>query len=504
MPAYKLEAAEQSEIAQHIDRGSWDFPYFCSSLLGITLNSGQLQAWERERKKYVTVNIMLCGNRSGKTVKTACKHIWKLYYKKVGPGKEINPTYWNLMEYKTMNCAPHSNQTKIMLRTMMQILRGKFVIKHADGTMTTNRSLLRYFIDADGLSNPEIIPKQGPYELHFANASSFYAYTLGGSHGDAIQGDAFAYASYDEFGRSKDPEKEFVDISTRLGDWVGELDIITTPDENNVEASEWLSEKIEIAEDERSGFRYMYWSTLDNEFMTKESVDVILVGKSEQQKRQILKGNIVKTSKRYFPLPKVSLIFDEKRANYALVDFEHILAHPEHMYFGGLDTSGLGKDAWSFYVIDYTVWPFKVVYKYTSATATPTENKAITRNIINQFYDAVGRSRFKWQIDFTSEGGTIIFDDLRDLDPIPYRFGIEKGTGKNKKVELLDTFRRLVQEEGIICPYNSSLETQLRKYKGPKDDKEQKTDEVMALALASFVPFEERLGGGEDTVVDIE
>lgn len=492
----KLSPEEAKEIAKHVERGRSDFPYFCKSMLGIDLHEGQLGAWDKTKKKYVRTNIYLCGNRGGKTVYISCKHIWKLYYKIAGPGKEIKPAYWEDLEYRTLNAAPHSNQTKIMLKTIMRIIRGKFPLRHPDGTITTNLSLIRYFIDDDALSNPEEPPKAGPYELHFANGSSFFAFTLGGSHGDAIQGEAYAYASYDEFGRSKDPDKEHDDITTRLGDWVGELDIITTPDENNPDASDWLADKVDRAAEPNSGFRYIHWDTTANPHMTQDSLNTILIGKTEEQKRRILKGSIMKTSLRYFPYRKVNAMFDHDCKQH--IDFLNRFPSTDRKYFGGLDTSGMGKDMWAFYVIDYTEKPWKVVFRFVSKD-TPVNNMRETRQIIDQFMGC----DFKWQIDFTSEGGTIIYDSMRDLMPIPYRFSIEKGTGRNMKVELTDTLRRIVQDEILWSPEDNSLHSQLAGYRGPKEDKGQATDCVMALGLACYLPFQELIKPKRQWIYDV-
>lgn len=445
----------------------------------------------------------LLSHNSGKTVLLSCKHIWKNFYKKAGPGKMLREKDWEVIDYRTVNLAPHSNQTQIIYRNVMKMIRGKYSIQNLDGSMSTNHSLIPWFIDFDGNNNPENPPKTGKFELHFANGASFYAFTLGGSHGDNVVGEAYAYASYDEAGRSKQIEKEHEDITTRLADWVGELDMITTPDDTNIDTSDWLADKIDKAEDPNSGFRFMNWSTNDNEYLTGQSLSTLLIGKTPEQQRRILKGEIVKNTTKFFPHARLATMFDSTRYSGKKIDFTYQFPQHNRLYYGGLDTSGMGKDAWSFYVIDYTSKPFKIVFEYTSAKNTPTENLRLSRYYIEQFRTLAG-SNFKWKIDFTSEGGTIVYDLLRDLCPEPFKFGIEKGSGRNMKVELMETLRKAINEECIVSYQDDNLQSQLNNYRGPKDDKNRVTDRVMALGMAVYDPYLELSAPNEEWIVDFD
>lgn len=437
------------------------------------------------------------------TIFLTCKHIWKLFYKIPGPGKKIREKDWEHIEYRTVNLAPHSNQTQIIYRHIMRIIRGQFSIQMPDGEMVKNKSKISWFIDFDGNNNPDEPPKTGKYELHFANGSSFYAFTLGGSHGDNVVGEAYAYASYDEVGRSKAIDKEHEDITTRLADWVGELDMITTPDDTNADTSDWLASIVDKAEDPNSGYRFINWTTNDNTYMSGQSLTTLLLGKTAEQQRRILKGEIVKNSTKYFPYVKIESMFNDVRYGMKRINFNYQFPQPNRLYYGGLDTSGMGKDAWSFYVIDYTTKPFKIVFDYTSAKNTPTENMSLTRNYVEQFIQVAG-SNFKWKIDFTSEGGTIVWDLMKDLNPEPFKFGIEKGSGRNMKVELMETLRKCVNEECIVSDLDNDLKGQLISYRGPKDDKNRVTDRIMALGMAIYEPFNNLTKPNEPWIVDFD
>lgn len=505
------EGASLEEMMKHIEAGKYDFPYFCENLVGITLHSGQLMAARslvdymktNNRIAYIAVWVILAGNRSGKTVLLSCFHIWMNYYKHAGPGKEILPQYWEDVEYVTANLAPHSEQTLIIYEHILKICRGKFPIRHPDGHITTNYSLIRYFVDDPQLENPDKAPKNGPYRIRFANGSLFIAYTMGGNHGDTIQGRPYAFITYDEFGRSKDPYGEFRDIKPRLLDWNGMFVIITTPDEGNEDASDFLAEKLDLSEIKGSGFRFLNWSTEDNPHMTADAIDNLTNGLSKTEREQVLRGLIVRKTTKYFPGVKIEAMYDEKRCSYKPVDFINHMPEKGRFYAIGLDTSGMGRDQWSLYVYDVTELPFKKVFDFTSS-ADPNTNISETRRFVEDFYTMAGKENVDFTMDATAEGGTIVQSMLTDLSPFPYKFSIEKFTGRNGKHELLTSYRRMVQSEDIISHSDNGLRDQLRKYKGPKDDAGQKTDRIMASALACYRAYERISSPQENWILDIE
>lgn len=493
--AYKVTQAEAKMLTDHMQKGREDFAYFCFYVLGITLHEGQVKAWlEIKENGFKSVFLFLCGNRAGKSVFLACYHIWCNFYKIYGEGRDILPEFWETAEYQTANVAPLSQLTIIMYNLILKICRGVFSIRETDGSIRSNQSIIRWFVDDEGVNNPQQAPKSGPYEINFANGAVFRAYTMGGSHADPIQGVGFGLISYDEFGRSSAPKTEVEDLQPRIGEYHGKLFLITTPDENNEESSEYILSIIDKAEAEKGEYVYINWSSEQNPYLGGRTIEIMTAGMSDDKKRQILHGSIIRSAMRYFPFRKSCLIFEQTRVDYQDIDFSEFLPDSNHKYFGGVDTAGLGKDAWSIYVIDYTTKPFKIVYRYASNKATPAENREVTRDVITNFQEYCG-SNFRWKIDFTSEGGTIIFDDLRDLNPEPFRFSTERHTGKNMKIDLLETMRRCVHEEALISPQDESLLNQLVMYKGPKNDQKNKTDRLMALAMAVYDPYRGTLNG---------
>src|SRR5690606_7331865 len=111
------------------------------------------------------------------------------------------------------------------------------------------------------------------------------------------------------------------DIKPRVADFNGEVFLITTPDENNPDSSEFILWLMDQAGEKNSEFAVISWSTEDNPFMGERSIEIMTSGMSEAKKMQILHGKIVRSSVRYFPYKKIDHIFDEERVDYKMIDF---------------------------------------------------------------------------------------------------------------------------------------------------------------------------------------
>lgn len=481
---------DKNYLVKWVPKCRGDFSLFCDKLLGIKLNNGQVRLdKEINSSGFFPVRLMLCGNRFGKTVFLALKHIYKAFYKELGPGLSLGEKDWQFLEYVTLNVAPSSENTKIMLETILSILRGEFPIKNADGTYSPNESKLKYFIDIKGLNNYKKVPDQGPYTLRYANNSKSRFFTLGQTHGDTIQGRSYMFGSYDEFGRSKRPEKEIDDILTRMMQFRGELYIITTPDMDNEEAVAYLLEKKEYATSEGSLWQFLTGQTLENEYIDKTDLNNALAGMSTERKNQILKGEISLVGATYYDLLKVNKMF--------LNEIPYETPQFGQTYSIGLDTAGSGRDYWAVTVVKTSCWPFKIVHRYYDNKKQPLENMAITKNIFDNFIRIATKANVEITMDYTNEAGAVYYGDMHEYYPRRYRFGTAKKTGKSTKAELTDTLRRCINDEGLVSPKNSMLKNQLVTYKGPNDDDKQTTDALMSLALAVYQPYQNRVYGND-------
>lgn len=471
------------------------FELFCNKLLGMKLNQGQSRCQNiiETDGLEAPVTLLLSSNRFGKSVYLAMKHIYNSYYKILGHDVKLDIDDWKLLEYVTLNIAPSSENTKVMMEYILQICRGEFPIKTKSGNYTTNKSHLRYFVDHPGLNNYKKVPDQGPYEIRYVNRSKSRFFTLGMSHGDTIQGRAFMYASYDEFARSKAPEREVDDILPRLMQYGGSLDIITTPDEENELTTAYLSEKKDLIELGELNWRFLDGNMNENEFLPHDEMGKYLQGTSDTKRAQIMEGKISFRGATYYDIPYVLKIFDD------MLPFS-VPPIPGHIYSCGLDTAGGGKDYWAFTIWDITKLPWTKVYTYYDKQNQPGFNLNYTKNLLDRYKKIT--PDVKLTMDHTNEAGAIYYGELTEYNPIKYRFGTEKKTGKSTKANLTDTLRRVVNSELIKSPTDRMWKNQLLSYKGPNDDSKQTTDAIMSNALALFYPYKEYVYGKEDIIVE--
>lgn len=498
-----MNEAEQAYLAYWIPRCNGNFPLFTEKILGMKLNAGQARIEEirdSEKDIWYVVNIILTGNRFGKTVYLAMKHLYKCFYKECGPGIEIPDEIWSVLEYVTINTAPSSENTKVMMEMILSIGRGEFPIRWPDGRYAVNDCKIKYFVDMPGLNNYHKIPAQGPYEIRYANKAKSKFYTMGLTHGDAVQGRYCMYATYDEFGRSKSPEEEVDDIRPRLIQYKGELDIITTPDMENEEAVAYLLDKREYALDPETNWRLMTGSTLENEYIPTEEIEASLSGMSEEKKAQIIRGDISLVGATYFDINNVRNMFKEHLG-------ERVY-EVNQVHSWGMDTSGSGKDYWALTDVELAKAEDKPKWRintwYYDNKHQPDFNESVTMNMLDKCRSVVGQNNMTLTMDKTSEAGSIFYNDFLDYQPRGYRFGTAKGSGKSTKADLLDTLRRAINEGFIECPENKHLKNALLTYKGPNDDKGQVTDAVMSLALAVYHPYKEYLMSMVETIHDVD
>ena len=494
---------DQESLKKYIDywtpRCRDNFSLFCEKMLGIKLNKAQtrIEHIMATDGQWCPVTMILFGNRAGKTIYEALKHIYKNYYKLLGPGKTVSPEFWQHLEYKTFNSAPSMMNTRVILETILQICRGQLPILQPDGTYKTNDSKLIWFVDSGKIKNYEKIPDQGPFWIHFANGSKFLAITMGQSHGDVFQGMSFMFGTYDEFGRSKNPDKEIDDIIPRLAQFKGELEIITTPDIENEEAISYIIDKKDKIELSEINWRLIEGSTSENEYVDVKDLEVATQGMSEDKKHQILHGGISLKGASYFETANVVKMFDgtAKLSLYGI---------PGRRYSVGLDTAGGGKDYWAINVLDITDpdhW-HRVFYYYDKLNQ-PGFNIGYTKTILDRFHKA-GYENVDFTMDKTNEAGSIYYNEFANYNVRGFRFGMEKGTGKNTKADLLDVVRRAINENDLIkCTDDRMLRNQIVSYKGPMDDKKQTTDALMSFALSVYYPYKQRLDGMNDICIDL-
>jgi len=101
--------------------GRYDPVFFSKYWLGIDLNPFQERAFNESYG--APQGMYIAGNRIGKTLYLAIKHIWALFYK-LGLGTSEKTFIKSL--YRTFNISPNSRQSKESFRYIQRILSGNF------------------------------------------------------------------------------------------------------------------------------------------------------------------------------------------------------------------------------------------------------------------------------------------------------------------------------------------------------------------------------------------
>ena len=460
------------DFLENIKEGRDNPLIFAQEILGLRLHQGQIE-WlyqTHHRKK----NILVPGNRFGKTFITAVKHIWKLYYK---IGLEAELSVMRKAKFRTLNLAAHSEQAKIGADYIKKILRSEFVYWY-DGKWQTNECKIRDFLPEDGIvENPNHV-------FTFNNGSQYVARTIGDDRGGAVQGGAFHYISYDECCRSYRLEDEIEpDLLPRLIDTDGDLDLLSTPDKDSP-SLQYYYELCEMGKEGIDGWYTQEGSTAENTFIPPESHRRAKENITDPQTAaQVLSGNFVFSGGRMFSGAAIKGIWRD-------ITWEKLpvtmLSLPE-VY--GRAPGGRVVWAWDFarsesgdatvgYAIDYSAVPYQIVCA-VRIQGVPITTQVMDIKTLVAYYSA------RLSIDSNSLGGQIIMDLLQGARPEAFDF---KGQTKG---EMLFFLKKVLEDKKLVAPLPTMRNTlyylrrELGAYK--EDDKKLKTDCVMALGIGIYL-----------------
>ena len=273
----------------------------------------------------MSIFILTCANRWGKSVEISVIQLWFLFYKVGVPNSD--PNSWLKTEYRTANIAPHSALTEPVFKTMHQILTNSFSIRDPKtGQMHTNECLIGFwYLKERTLNTP-------PYKMFFDNNAYIEHRSLGADQGDALQGKPYGLITYDEGGRSDHLETEMNDsLLARLFDMLGPLMILSTPS---------LSSKsnlyyYQLYQRGILGVEHTYTMTgslKDNEFFSEKQIQAQYdLLKDNPLRDQMLEGKFVFGGDTLFPLE------DILKAQDASLD-DGIRYEEGHKYVFGTDT----------------------------------------------------------------------------------------------------------------------------------------------------------------------
>lgn len=465
-------------LAEQTEKGREDLPYFAEHLLGIRFNTAQMDVWRiikgyLDTKMYPLRLLILAANQIGKTTFAACFILWLCYYKKMNFKEEIDVVTYRELEYTGAVMAPLKSLTKALFYASKQIIEGKYLIRNfTTGQTHFNDCKIKFFKVYSRYTDKF---SDVPYH-QFMNNSKVEFYTLGGNQGDVLQGTNYYFMLYDELGRSDYLSDEMRDIYNRTQTLRSPLIAMTTPSMDHPLANQWIDEVLDNSEEK--GWVTYQADVTKNEYKDQQAAIDSTKGLSDSEKRQILEGKIEVTEEVFYKPPLVTKAFKRRFEVPEIAKGRH--------YSMGLDTAA-SSDRFAITILDVTQVPFKEVYReyFKASDKTKEQRLNIVRHAYYRFNEHGG---CELTIDCSNEAGPLYLEDLFDCSPIPYRFGIERDTGKHTKYVALEATRLAIEKGHLWLDSDNLLLKRQMSYYKLKDDKLQ-TDALMSLIIATVKPY---------------
>lgn len=472
--------------------------FFAEFILGLPITT------HKEQFKWLTnsnkrINILRPGNKFGKSLIGAVKHLYHAFTKLNVRGLFKNTDEFMKIKYDTLNFGPGYEQAREILRMSRDICEGNVFLptEYQKQWGITNNSYLREWFITEDHSESQVLPY-----LEFCSGARL----LGRSYdemGKAFKMKGITYVSGDEV--ADIAELWTFTNNTLLPRGVAyknfSIDYYGTP---QPEGHDYMR-MIEMAENDmkrpdwkENGRYYVQKGTmLDNPFLDKDTVAMLEEISDPVLKKQVIYGEYAETGEKYFGFTRINNAINEK-----LKLIEEGL--PGRRYLVSADFAG-GKSYWADYtvilVIDYTEEPYRVVYfKRIKGGDMPIPMQYKWVDSIFNAFKVTGLS-VKLIIDSSALGGKNALAFLKHLNPIQFE------ALSSVKAEMLATLkiafdggqseafrRKLVLGEdnkyhdhnpvwGLIrIPSIPEFVSELQNYK--LEDSKIRTDSVMALGQA--------------------
>lgn len=482
------------ELSYDLERSS-DIVYFAEKILGLPVgyHKGQVEWFKQSNRQ---INILRPGNKWGKSLAAAIKHLWHAATKPLLD--DMRPEDKLKAKYDTLNFGPGYEQAREVLRVARDIVQGNILIpaEFRDQWGVYNKSFFKDWFIVEDRADATVLPF-----LKFATGTTLYGRSYD-EMGSAFKMKALAFISGDE---CADVQELWTftngtllpRLSTFRG---GRLDYYGTPQPEGYD----YQKMIEVAEEdmkrknwEEDGVFYTQKGSMyDNPFLPKETIEGFEKIMDPIMREQVIRGEFVETGEKYFGFERV-----QHAVNKELQIQE--LGEPNHKYITSADFAG-GESAWADHTviltIDYTDRPYKVVYfkRFKGGEIPIPMQYQLVRDV---------KQRFPGQliIDSSALGGKNAMAFLSDVQPVSADF---KPMGNSSyKAEMLaatkimfdggddELFRRNREKNyegdwvdmnpnwGLIrIPDIPVLIRELQNYK--LDDNAISTDCVMALGMA--------------------
>jgi len=420
------------------------------------------------------INVLVPGNRWGKSTVIAMKHIWKCVMK-VG----MTPAERRSGEdYETISVAMSADQAEIVFREAKRLLQSKGL-----------RPLVKAF-------------RSSPFpHIIFTNGSVMHCRS---AHDDGkyIDGHRYRYLSIDEAGWIGNLRHLMTNVILMRLAGGGEIDLIGTPKGYND-----LYFYFERGQRGVRGYYSQRGSIYDNPFLPEEDIkmrDALLASADPKVRLQVLEGEFVDFTGLAFTRDQRDNAFDPNLPH-------HVGRRDGHRYVVGWDL-GRTTDFTVGTVLDITSRPWHMVSFTRLNRVSWEEIYATIKRVADEYGVAWSR------IDATGPQGDVIEEELakRGIQTDPY-----KSSSKVLKIDLINTLQNAFDEGRIAKEFYEVIDpetgskhmapllqspgegewgilrlpciTQLMDELGvySLDDKDLPfTDAVMSLALATHAAYE--------------
>lgn len=480
-------------------KARFDLVFFAERFLGLPLSfhEGQVR-WLKNSTRQI--NILRPGNKWGKSLVAAIKHLHHAVYKPL-LGTQMTDEEMLKAKYDTLNFGPGYEQAREVLRMARDIVNGSVLIPESHRTLTNeatnepygvyNQSFFQGWFITEDKSEAGILP-----HLKFTTNVTLFGRSYD-EMGVAFKMKSLAYISGDECADIGELWT-FTNgtLLPRLSAFKNpSIDYYGTPQPEGFD----YQRMIEMAEEDmKQGGKLFYTqrgSMYENPFLPKETIESFERIMDPTMKEQVIRGDFVQSGEKYFGFDRIQHAVDP---NLEVREY----GDPTRKYITGVDFAG-GGSQWADHTvvitIDYTDKPWQVVYfKRVHGSEMP----------IPMQYQMVRevKERFPGHliIDSSALGGKNAMAFLSDTQPISADFKPQGNS--NYKGEMLAAlkvvfdggddpiFRRTrekidnkwvdaVENWGLIrLPNIPILIRELQNYK--LEDQKLSTDCVMALGMA--------------------
>ena len=339
-----MNQKEVIKLAEKFTSGM-DFFTFCEEILGLRWegewecagemkvggslrdHTGQVNWIENSTH---TINVLKPANRWGKSLITACKHIYHCVTKLQIRDKVKTLVEWRKVRYTTLNFGPTYEVAKEVGELVQDIVEGQLLLP--DGT--TNNSLLAGWAikSVKGFSSSNL-----PQIIWFNNAHTLIRSI--DEMGRSFKMKKLAYCSGDECGDVSDLWMIVCNtLLPRLIDMGGPLDLIGTPQPGTSQkdyklivemAKEAMALVSKGVRSDMGGLPTADWfyyegSVYENPFLDINFIRKIESTLDEKLKRQVIYGEFVDLGYKYFTWKEVDNAFIEGLEGYTAVNRQGI------------------------------------------------------------------------------------------------------------------------------------------------------------------------------------